>query len=119
MIQKKGGVVISDISIPQAINKLQAVKHISQDEALTLFANLVNLNTIDDVLDDILTMEKEYYLEQHPYKIYYSESDKRWRTYLPLANGKRKAITSITQENLENKIIDFYKQANVSVADTL
>lgn len=110
---------MSDISIPQAIDKLQVIKHISQDEALTLFANLVNLNEIDDVLDDILTMEKEYYLEQHPYKIYYSESDKRWRTYLPLANGKRKAITSITQKNLENKIIDFYKQAKISVADTL
>lgn len=93
---------------------MQIIKHISQNEALTLFDKLVNLNLnkIDDVLDDILTMEKEYYLEQHPYEIYYSEHDKRYRTYLPpKKNGeKRKPITAVTKENLENKIVAYYKQ---------
>ena len=113
---------MSDISIPQAINKLQIIKNISQDEALTLFAELVKLNMIDDVLDDILTMEKEYYLEQHPYKIYYSEHDKRYRTYLPPKKDgeKRKPITAVTKENLENKIVAYYKQMEekTSVVDT-
>lgn len=91
---------------------MQVIKHISQDEALTLFTDLVNLNTIDDVLDDILTMEKEYYLEQHPYEIYYSEHDKRYRTYLPPKKDgeKRKPITAVTKENLEKKIVDYYRQ---------
>ncbi len=91
---------------------MQTIKHISQDEALTLFANLVNLNKIDDVLDDILTMEKKYYLEQHPYEIYYSEHDKRYRTYLPPKTDgeKRKPITAVTKENLEKKIVAYYKQ---------
>lgn len=113
---------MSDISISQAINKLQTIKHISQDEALTLFDKLVNLNTIDDVLDDIITMEKEYYLEQHPYEIYYSEHDKRYRTYLPPKKDgeKRKPITAVTKENLENKIVAYYKQMEEkpSVVDT-
>lgn len=115
----KGGVAISDISVPQAISIIQEINKITQDDALTLFGNLVNLNSIDDVLDEIINMEKEYYLKQHPYKIYFSESDKRWRTYLPLASGKRKPITSVTQENLEKKIVDFYKQAKNTVIDTL
>lgn len=91
---------------------MQVIKHISQDEALTLFTDLVNLNTIDDVLDDILAMEKEYYLEQHPYEIYYSEHDKRYRTYLPPKKDgeKRKPITAVTKENLEKKIVDYYRQ---------
>ena len=113
---------MSDISIPQAINKLQIIKNISQDEALTLFAELVKLNMIDDVLDDILTMEKEYYLEQHPYEIYYSEHDKRYRTYLPPKKDgeRRKPITAVTKENLENKIVAYYKQMEekTSVVDT-
>lgn len=101
---------ISDISIPQAILIIEKVKNLSHDDALTYYAELANLKLINDVLNDIETMEKEYYLEQHPNKIYYSESDKRWRTYLPLENGKRKPITSTSQVNLEKKIIDFYKQ---------
>lgn len=66
----------------------------------------------DDVLDDILTMEKKYYLEQHPYEIYYSEHDKRYRTYLPPKTDgeKRKPITAVTKENLEKKIAVYYKQ---------
>lgn len=115
----KGGVAISNITIPKAICIIQDIKHVSQDEALTLFGNLVTLNNIENVLDDIVKMEKEYYLEQHPYKIYYSESDKRWRTYLPLTNGKRKPITSVTQKNLEKKIVDYYKQTKATVSDTL
>lgn len=101
---------------------MQIVKHISQNEALTLFDKLVNLNKLDDVLDDILTMEKEYYLEQHPYEIYYSEHDKRYRTYLPPKKDgeKRKPITAVTKENLENKIVAYYKQMEEkpSVVDT-
>ena len=91
---------------------MQIIKHISQDEALTLFDKLVNLNKIDDVLDDILTMEKKYYLEQHPYEIYYSEHDKRYRTYLPPQKDgeKRRPITAVTKENLEKKIVAYYKQ---------
>lgn len=79
---------------------------------MTRFDKLVNLNKIDDVLDDILAMEKEYYLEQHPYEIYYSEHDKRYRTYLPPKKDgeKRKPITAVTKENLEKKIVDYYRQ---------
>lgn len=77
---------------------------------MTRLVNLATLKTIDDVLVEIENMQKEYYLKQHPYKIYFSESDRRWRTYLPSKDGKRKPITSVTQENLEKKIADYYRQ---------
>lgn len=103
---------MDSISQNEALGILKEIYDLSSDNALTEFINLVSVKGIEDALNDIVNMEKKYYLEQHPYEIYYSEHDKRYRTYLPpiVAGGKRKPITSVSKENLENKIVAFYKQ---------
>lgn len=99
------------ISIMQkeALTILKKINEYSDDEALTEFLNLVSVKGIENALNEITNMDKKYYLKQHPYDIYYSKHDKRYRTYLPLSDGRRKAVTSVSKENLENKIIAFYK----------
>ena len=111
---------MTDISWNEAVNILKKINGYSDDEALTGFIKIVNVKGIDGALNDIGDMNKKYYLEQHPYDIYYSEHDKRFRTYLSAnEQGKRKAITSVSKESLENKIVDFYKQMEVNpIADT-
>lgn len=66
----------------------------------------------DEVLDEIKRMDKRQYLKKHPYEIYYSDSEHRYRTYVPVYNGtkKRKPMVAKTKEELENKIVDYYKQ---------
>lgn len=101
-----------DVSWHESLSILKNINNFSDIEALTVFLNIVNIKGIDDALNDIGNMEKKYYLEQHSYDIYYSEHDKRYRTYLPpkMSGGKRRPITAVTKENLENKIVAYYKQ---------
>ena len=65
---------------------------------------------MDDVLKNLEIMTYKKILEQHKYKIYYSESEKSWRTYLPddSKKNKRRPIKNKSKENLEKQIIDFY-----------
>lgn len=74
---------------------------------------------LDDVLKDFETMTSKKILEQHKYKIYYSESEKSWRTYLPddTKPNKRRPIKNKSKENLEKIIINFYLEENKK-ADT-
>lgn len=101
-----------DSSWNESLSILKKINAFSDDEALTAFIKIVSIKGIDDALNDIRNMDKKYYLEQHPYEIYYSEHDKRYRTYLPPKKDeeKRKPITAVTKENLENKIVAYYKQ---------
>ena len=39
--------------------------------------------TTDEVFKDFKIMANKKILENHKYEIYYSESEKSWRTYLP------------------------------------
>lgn len=79
-------------------------------EALSNIEIRAKKKPLDRVLDDIDNMEKEYYLAQHTYKIYYSQKDQRYRTYVKNSDGKRKSLTSTSKEELEKKIVDFYKK---------
>lgn len=74
---------------------------------------------LDDVLKDFEIMTHKKILEQHKYKIYYSESEKSWRTYLPddTKPNKRRPIKNKSKENLEKIIINFYLEENKK-ADT-
>ncbi len=101
-----------DVSWKEFLSILKKINVLSDDEALTAFVELVSIKGIDDALNEIRNMDKKYYLEQHRYEIYYSEHDGRYRTYLPpkMDGGKRKPITAVTKENLENKIVAYYKQ---------
>ncbi len=110
------------VSTNDAVEILKKLFDLSYSGALTELFNIAKVKGIDDALNDIMNMEKKYYLEQHPYEIYYSEHDKRYRTYLPPQKDdeKRKAITSVTKENLEKKIVAFYKQMEVKpIVNTL
>lgn len=100
------------MEIKEYIGILAKVKAISYDEALTLYSDMISIKGIEVALNDIEIMNRKYYLEQHPYEIYFSKADNRYRTYLPSTekDGKRKPITSISKENLENKIINYYKK---------
>lgn len=66
---------------------------------------------LEDIQNDMENMKNKEYLSKHKYKIYYSESDKRWHSYLPDKTSKsgRKPIAKTQKENLEQAIIDFYK----------
>ena len=106
------------INIHDALQILSTIKGLSDYQALTELENLANLKPMQDVLNDIEDMNREYYLKRHPYQIYYSESDKRWRTYLPDSTKKngRKPITSTKRENLENKIVKYYEDCAKAIA---
>ena len=79
-------------------------------EALSNIECRAREKTLDSVLNEIKNMEKEYYLAQHNYKIYYSEKDQRYRTYVKNDDEKRKPLTSTTREGLEKKLVAFYKK---------
>ena len=106
--------IVQDPFIPESYSSsLEIIKICPSDdgEALTAHTKLVNLKGIEGALNDIGNMDRQHYLKQHPYEIYYSEHDKRYRTYVLNADGNRKPITSVSKENLENKIIAFYEQS--------
>lgn len=65
---------------------------------------------MDEVLKDFEVMANAKILEQHKYEIYYSESEKSWRTYLPdnTKPNKRRPIKRKSKENLEKEIVRFY-----------
>lgn len=73
---------------------------------------------LDEVLKDDKTMKdakkelEHIILENHKYQIYYSESEKAWRTYLPdeTKANKRKPLKRNSKANLEKAIIEFYKE---------
>ncbi len=64
----------------------------------------------DEVFKDFKTMANKKILEKHKYDIYYSESEKSWRTYLPddTKSNNRRPIKRKSKENLEKEIVKFY-----------
>ena len=84
-------------------------QNISAEELLSycIKSGIVN---VDEVLKDFEVMANKKILEQHKYEIYYSESEKSWRTYLPdnTKPNKRRPIKRRSKENLEKEIVRFY-----------
>ena len=72
--------------------------------------------SLDDVLNEEMNMRNQLIIEKHINSfstIWQAQgSDSRWKTYLPDANSKskRKLIACSTRENLEKRILDYYKQ---------
>lgn len=68
-----------------------------------------NLQLIEGLYDEMMNRQK--YLQMHPYKVYFSETEQRWRTELPDPTKKsgRRAIKRKSKEDIENLIIDHYK----------
>ena len=86
---------------------------------LQLLSDCANI-PLSEVLKDDKTMKQikkelvQKILENHPYNIYYSESEKAWRTYLPdeTKKNKRKPIKRSSKENLENYLVNYYVEQN-------
>lgn len=80
---------------------------------LDILTYLINSGTIDlDVVQNqVNNMKNDKYLSEHPYTIYYSESDERWHSYLPDDTKKtgRKPIAKKDRNKIEEAIIKFYK----------
>ena len=78
----------------------------SELNTLAVFANI----SADEVLKDLKVMANKKILEQHKYKIYYSESEQGWRTYLPddTKPNNRRPLKRKSREDLEKEIIRFY-----------
>ena len=89
------------------------------DEMLELKALLNYTNiSVEEALKDLEMKANEKILSEHRFKIYYSESEKAWRTYLPdsTKSGGRKPLKRASRENLEKEIVKFYK-AEIKKAD--
>lgn len=63
---------------------------------------------IDDVQNHMETMKREELLKQHPYEIWQSKEGK-WYTYLPAQGGGRTLKKRKSKRDLENIVIDYYK----------
>lgn len=63
---------------------------------------------IDDVQNHMKTMKREELLKQHPYEIWQSKEGK-WYTYLPAQGGGRTLKKRKSKKDLENIVIDYYK----------
>ena len=76
---------------------------------LNTLAACANISA-DEVFKDLTNMANKKILENHKYEIYYSESEKSWRTYLPdeTKPNNRRPIKRKSKENLEKEIIRFY-----------
>lgn len=81
------------------------------DLALTADNGNVTIKEMEQVLNKVINMVNKQYLSGHPYEIYFSKSDNRYRTYLPpeKEGGKRIPITARKKEDLEEKLINYYK----------
>lgn len=65
----------------------------------------------NDVLKDLENMINRKILENHPYKIYYSEAEQIWITYVADETRKdnRRRVKRKSKLNLENYLIEYYK----------
>ena len=66
---------------------------------------IININ---DVQNSMEVMKREELLKQHPYEIWQSK-DGKWYTYLPAQDGGRVLKKRKSKKDLENIVIDYYK----------
>ena len=74
------------------------------DEAIN--HGIIDLARVQEKMEE---MKKQEYLKMHPYKINLGK-DGFWHTYLPLGNGKRKAVKRKYEDDIDKIVIDFWKQ---------
>ncbi len=63
---------------------------------------------INDVQNSIEAMKRDEILKQHPYEIWESK-DGKWYTYLPVENNGRILKKRKSKKDLENVLIEYYK----------
>ena len=92
---------------------------LSLTDVITILQKVDNsdtLNSIEGISDDEMKKDKKYYLSLHPYEIYFSETEQRWRTQIPDATKKsgRRDIKRKKKTDLENFIVDYYKKSETA-----
>ena len=90
---------------------MEELKNVNTD-ALLQYMQEEGIIKMDEVLKDFEKMNDKKVLKEHKYEIYYSESEKSWRTYLSddTHPRKRRPLKRKSRENLEKEIILFYKE---------
>ena len=80
-------------------------------DSINIVDEAINHGIIDlaRVQEEMEEMKKQEYLKMHPYKINLGK-DGFWHTYLPLGNGKRKAVKRKYEDDIDKIVIDFWKQ---------
>ena len=81
--------------------------------ALTEQLKCANMNNeVSDALKEFENMLNRQFLQSHPYKIYYSEAEQNWITYIPDESRKdnRRRVKRKSKEHLENYLIEYYKE---------
>lgn len=61
------------------------------------------------VLDEFMANKRREILKKHPCRIWQGKTNGLWYTYIPQAEGKRKQICKPTREQVEDVIIEHYK----------
>ena len=92
---------------------------LSITDVITILQKVDNsdtLNSIEGISDDEMKKDKKYYLSLHPYEIYFSEAEQRWRTQIADATKKsgRRDIKRKKKTDLENFIVDYYKKSETA-----
>lgn len=64
---------------------------------------------LDAIQIQIEMNERKKYLEQHTHKVWQSETDSKWRTYLPDEEKGRKLVKRNTKNDIEDVIVKYYK----------
>ena len=88
------------LSVIDVINILQKVD------------NSDTLKTIEGISEDKMKKDRQYYLDMHPYEIYFSEKEQRWRTQIADESKKsgRRDLKRKNKTDLEKLIIKHYKE---------
>lgn len=86
------------------------IKQMSDDLLKYILENgIINLDTIQEQMD---MRRREKLLERHPYKIFFSESDNNWHTYIPdkTKSHNRRPVKRKSKEDINNIVIEYWQQ---------
>lgn len=85
---------------------VQEISGYNESEMLkyALTRGMIDLNAVQE---QMINEQKQHYLGQHKYKIF-QDKDGRWKTTLP-NKDKRRLVAKKNLEDLENTIVEFYK----------
>jgi hypothetical protein len=71
-----------------------------------LQCGIIDINTIQEQIE---MNERKKYLNMHGFSIWHSDTDKKWRTYLPDEKNGRKLIKRNTEDEINDLVIAYYK----------
>ena len=85
-----------------------AIENISSAELLQFLTTEYKIDT-NTILQSFEMSKREEILKKHPCRIWQGATNGMWYTYIPLQNGKRRLVKKKNRKQVEDVIIDFYK----------